>query len=95
MRGDVEAALAAGHSRKTIWEYLRANGHIECRYETFTQYIKRHLGEKKSDGDAKEKKANAGPTKVLPRKPSAESTGKSSEMSSFIYNAKPNPKEIL
>jgi hypothetical protein len=94
LKGEVEAALAAGYSRKTIWEYLRKNEQLECRYETFTQYIKRYLGKDKLKGDAKEK-AKEMPTKALPSKSVAEPTKKSSELDRFKFDATPQPPEEL
>ena len=45
VRGEVQAAMAAGYALKTIWAHLRETGRIACRYETFLNYVRRHIKE--------------------------------------------------
>lgn len=41
---DIETALGAGYSMKTIWRFLKEKNLIECRYESFMRLAKEHLG---------------------------------------------------
>ena len=43
VRADVQAALDAGYAMKTIWEHMRESGRLQCRYETFTQHVRRYI----------------------------------------------------
>jgi hypothetical protein len=43
VKDDVQTALEAGYSMKTIWAHLFETGRIASRYETFTLHVKRHL----------------------------------------------------
>ena len=40
---DVRSALAAGYAMKTVWDHMTEKGRISFRYETFTQYVRKHL----------------------------------------------------
>jgi ABC-type ATPase with predicted acetyltransferase domain len=43
VKSDVQAALDAGYAMKTIWEHMKETGRLRCRYETFTQHVKRYI----------------------------------------------------
>ena len=43
VKSDVQAALDAGYAMKTIWEHMQEKGRLRCRYETFTQHVKRYI----------------------------------------------------
>lgn len=43
VKSDVQAALEAGYSMKTIWEHMTSKGRLRCRYETFTKHVQRYL----------------------------------------------------
>jgi hypothetical protein len=43
LRDDIQAALRAGYSRKTIWQHFRDTGRTTLRYETFLRYLRRHI----------------------------------------------------
>lgn len=44
VRADVEAALAAGYPKKTIWQHLHETGRLTCRYETFLKHVRKYSG---------------------------------------------------
>jgi len=81
VKENVKEALDAGFSRKTIWKFFQENKQLECRYETFTRYVKRHLTEKLEE-DAKGKARDK-----LVKNPT--------EISSFKFSATPKPSEEL
>jgi hypothetical protein len=43
VRSDIEAAIDAGYSLKTIWEHQHERGVIPYRYETFLRHVKRYI----------------------------------------------------
>ena len=43
VKSDVQTALDAGYAMKTIWEHMKETGRRRCRYETFTQHVKRYI----------------------------------------------------
>ena len=43
VKSDVQAALDAGYAMKTIWEHMKETSRLRCRYETFTQHVKRYI----------------------------------------------------
>ncbi|EBX9589660.1 TPA: TraK family protein [Escherichia coli] len=43
VKSDVQTALDAGYAMKTIWEHMKETGRLRCRYETFTQHVKRYI----------------------------------------------------
>jgi Family of unknown function (DUF5338) len=43
LRQDVIEAMAAGYSRKTIWDFLVDTRKVPFTYGTFIRYVKRHI----------------------------------------------------
>ncbi len=43
VKSDVQTALDAGYAMKTIWEHMKETDRLRCRYETFTQHVKRYI----------------------------------------------------
>jgi Family of unknown function (DUF5338) len=43
VKSDVQTALDAGYAMKTIWEHMKETSRLRCRYETFTQHVKRYI----------------------------------------------------
>lgn len=43
IRADVIAALDAGYSMKTVWDFLREKGRITSTYEAFRRHVKKHI----------------------------------------------------
>jgi len=68
IKDDVQDALEAGYSMKSIWEHMKETGKLSCRYETFLKHVNDHL--KKADSRAKPssyvKRAKQGYSNKLP-----------------------------
>jgi Family of unknown function (DUF5338) len=43
LRQDVIQAMAAGYSRKTIWDFLVDTRKVPFTYGTFIRYVKKHI----------------------------------------------------
>jgi len=43
IKDDVQDALEAGYSMKSIWEHMKETGKLSCRYETFLKHVNDHL----------------------------------------------------
>ena len=87
-RNDVEAALDAGFTAKTIWANMHETGRVNFSYETFLRHVKRCFGTaparqtvpiiKTKDRTVAEPMIVAAP--VMP---------------GFIFNPVPNKEELL
>lgn len=101
IKSDVQAALDSGYAMKTIWEHTKETGRLRCRYETFTQHVKRYI---------KAASATAAPVPVPPpdtqakgAKPNPRATPPASEplkstpptIGGFTYDATPNKEDLL
>jgi hypothetical protein len=105
VKSDVKAALDAGYSMKTIWEYMRETGRIEYRYETFTLHVKRFI--KVPPVSVMPAASPAVGSQVKGTKPTPQQGGlprsqplapKKSEapkMGGFKFDASPNKEELL
>ena len=86
VRGEVQAARAAGYALKTIWAHLRETGRIACRYETFLNYVRRHIKEPPPAADeGSGKKPDSAASQ--PAAPSG--------VGGFTFDATPKKKEEL
>ena len=86
VRAEVQAAMAAGYAVKTIWAHLRETGRIACRYETFLNYVRRHI--KEAPPPADEGRAEK-PHPAAP-KPAA-----SPGVEGFTFDATPKQEELI
>lgn len=101
VKKDVNEAIEAGYSRKTIWEYLTHDGKLTSSYETFRRYVKRFIKEteqqptlaaKKNDGSSLEKgEADSDVVERLEPKDSKKIPG----TSGFKFDAKPNREDLI
>jgi hypothetical protein len=71
VKSDVQAALDAGYAMKTIWEHMKETGRLRCRYETFTQHVKRYI-KAAPVGQGREGPGNGPGRPVRAAKPSGE-----------------------
>lgn len=103
VKSDVQAALDAGYAMKTIWEHMQEIGRLRCRYETFTQHVKRYIRAvpaqatlPAADQDKGEKSAQQerGPKVRKPKAPEPR-ISKSAGIPVFTFNPKPNKEELL
>ncbi|MGC1954176.1 MAG: TraK family protein [Gammaproteobacteria bacterium] len=86
VRGEVQAAMAAGYALKTIWAHLRETGRIACRYETFLNYVRRHIKEPPPAADeGRAEKSDPGAPK--PAAPQG--------MEGFTFDATPKKEELI
>jgi hypothetical protein len=103
VKGDVQAALEAGYSMKTIWTHLCATGRIASRYETFTLHVKRHLRTPPPAGNSL-----APPAPPAPRTPPAPAPATQPEaprseprktpppsVGGFTFNATPKTEDLF
>ena len=88
VKSNVQAALDAGYAMKTIWEHLKETDRLRCRYETFTQHVKRFLrtpiapvtsADSASKLDSQAPAAKAAPPTI----------------GSFTFDATPNKEDLL
>ena len=86
VRGEVQAAMAAGYALKTIWAHLRETGRIGCRYETFLNYVRRHI---KEPPPAADEGRAAKPDAAAP-KPAAPPG-----VEGFTFDATPKKEELI
>lgn len=100
VKSDVQAALDAGYAMKTIWEHMQEKGRLHCRYETFTQHVKRYIravpaqatlpaaDQAKGEKSAQQK---GGPKSKLAEQRKVEPVG----IPSFHYNPKMDDKDLF
>jgi hypothetical protein len=86
VKNDVADALTAGYSMKTIWEHLHELGRIDVRYETFTQYVKRHI--KSKSPPQTQSPAGADQSQKKPRE-------SPSDVGGFTFNSIPNKEDLI
>ena len=51
VRADVETAIGAGYSARTVWEHLHETGKVTCRYESFLRHVRLHIRQGKAVPD--------------------------------------------
>ncbi|MDW1906894.1 TraK family protein [Vibrio sp. 705] len=81
---DIEEAIAAGYSVKTIWEHMLEEGKIHCRYETFTKHVNRHIKNKESSSNFLAAKKTE---EVTPEPPATKGPEKPTETKSLEKNS--------
>lgn len=94
-KSDVQAALNAGYTMKTIWEHMKETGRLHCRYETFTQHVKRYI---KAVPPAATPASQAKGTKPEPKAaPPASAPPKSEppKIGGFTFDATPKKEDLL
>lgn len=88
MKTEVSELLEHGYTVKTIWEYLKDEGHFDCCYETFRSHvITQGLKAKKSRGGKPPKKDEA--------KPSATATTNRFNQPLGFFHGEPDPDKLL
>ncbi|VEB39301.1 protein TraK [Legionella sainthelensi] len=91
LREDISEALEKGWSITVIWGTLRDEGSFTATYNTFRLYILKYLNGQKSGYSQKETVENR--SKKLIEKHSIKR--KAACITSFTFNPKPNPDELL
>jgi len=68
IKDDVQDALEAGYSIKSIWEHMKETGKLSCRYETFLKHVNDHLKKagNKTKSSSGVKRAKPGHSNKLP-----------------------------
>ena len=91
VRAEVQAAMAAGYALKTIWAHLRETGRIACRYETFLNYVRRHIkrAPPAADEGRAEKPDPAAEAAREPKRPAPSGVG------GFTFDATPKKEELI
>lgn len=88
VRNDVEAALDAGFTAKTIWANMHETGRVDFCYETFLRHVKRCFGSppaiQAAPSPTTKRMTTAGPV-IVP----------APTMPGFIFNPVANPEELL
>lgn len=98
VKPDVQRALDAGYSMKTIWEHMRETGRLQCRYETFTLHVKRYVKTPALESSAAMRQS---PTKEAGRKrkggavASEPSGAEAPKIGAFTFEAKPKKEDLL
>lgn len=100
VREDIESALRAGFSARTIWLNLYEEGRVSFRYTAFTMFVKRHIGKTEVKMQLPEPVICI-PTIVRPR---ATQTRQGSERSKseqsepvrgFVFNPIPRKEDLI
>jgi len=88
VRKDVEAALEAGFSVKTIWAHLHEAGRVDFCYETFLKHVKRRNNASliRQEAPTAKPKNKAVPGPVVIKPPTIQG---------FVFNPVPNKEELL
>ena len=96
VRGDVEAALAAGFPLTTIWRHLHETQRLRFRYDTFLKYVRKHV---RRGAQAAPVQAVANPSPAsAPGSPTAsppEPRRTDTTVPGFSFKAAANPKELF
>lgn len=87
VKEDVVIAIEAGYSGKTIWEHLKENGKISCRYETFLNHVKKYIRQ-----CPQEKNTHDDPLK---QDKDEEKKNKPTAKIEFKFDAKPNKEDLI
>lgn len=89
VKSNVQEAIDAGYSLKTIWQHMHDTGRLPYRYETFLRHVKKHLA----------KTAEIPPSPPVDKgqsKPSDPAPGSiATRPQGFAFNPTPNTKELL
>ena len=95
VKGDVEDAITAGYSLRTIWTHLHEVRKISVRYETFLRHVRRLVKAKPSatpqhDGRPPEtgQPSPSPAAKKRSSKPAAKATG-------FNFDSSPKKEDLL
>lgn len=107
IRADVIAALDAGYSMKTVWDFLREKGRITSSYEAFRRHVKKHI-RPGSRAPSAAVPSTAAPTSPPPAKTVATSPGAPAGsqqapekpdsqpvIGKFNFNAKPDTGKLI
>jgi hypothetical protein len=99
VRGDVQAALDEGFTLKTVWTNLHETGRIRCNYQTFLNYVNKHLRAipegRTEELQTRHRQKNA-PAAASPslKKPGAQFESQDGA-AGFTFNPVPNKEELL
>lgn len=93
VKSDVKAALDAGYSMKTIWEYMRETGRLEYRYETFTQHVKRYIKAPQAQPAPGGQKAGEKGSSTTP--PATQEKSRPPQIGGFTFDATPKKEDLL
>lgn len=105
VRDDVKEALDEGYAVKTVWAHMYESKRIEFGYDTFLNYVNRHLRPPELQpviaadqvAGVSAPVAKADPPQALvkmppPPRPAAPAPG---QPAGFTFNAAPNKEELL
>jgi hypothetical protein len=98
VREDVQEALNAGFSLKTIWRYMAEKEMVSMSYETFRKHAHNHTTWRitmESPSAPPTARNDGSPVIKNPTAPPAEPIKTSSQKREFAYNPQPNIKELL
>lgn len=106
VKNDVREALEKGWPVKTIWAHMVEQKRIECGYDTFLVYVKRHMTATTEPPGANRSSQPPGPSLATEAgrsgQPKAETTLCKDEvshgpepMSGFSFKAAPNREELI
>jgi len=92
VRNDVQVAIEAGYSIKTIWEHMCEVGKISQRYETFRKHVRRYITHAPSTA----KITNPEPQNTQKvQNLSSSKSDKPPKGDGFSYNPTPNKEELF
>lgn len=100
VRPDIEKALEAGYTAKTVWAYMQESGRIAFSYVTFLSYLKRY-GLAPSQQRQPPQQTNALRQRLVAAGKLPESAAPSTaakpkpKATGFTYNPSPNPADLL
>jgi hypothetical protein len=104
VRDDVKEALDEGYAVKTVWAHMHESKRIEFGYDTFLNYVNRHLRPAEQQPASAASQVAGMPTsapkagipkaveKAVPPQPATSAPG---DPGGFTFNAAPNIEELL
>lgn len=100
VRDDVRQAVEAGYAIKTIWTHMHDAKRVTFGYDTFLNYVNRHIRQAAKESPASARAASSalavegqgpGRSEIPPRPKMKEPDA----MSGFTFNAAPKKEDLL
>lgn len=103
VRNDVKAALDAGYAVKTVWANMHESGRVTFGYDTFLNYVNRHIRQPRTDnaaavtdpgGASLSARANNPEAKSGDKRPATKTTTPAA-VTGFHFNPTPDKKDLV
>lgn len=103
VRDDVKAALDAGYAVKTVWANMHESGRVKFGYDTFLNYVNRHIRQPRTDNVAAVTEPSVATSSARANKPEAKPSDKKpatktatpAAVTGFHFNPTPDKKDLV